>query len=174
MAEIIPRAKARPPWWINAVLATALIFLAIAIGGQFFFRASVNNLNREIENVGQKISDLKTPANEELEQRIMGYQIQFQNFDRISSDRYFASRALGLLEETVHPEVVYQNLSVDAEEGRMIMTAAARTYGVIGEQLLIFNNDERFRRVESGNYSRDREGKITFRLMLAFDPAIIQ
>ncbi len=173
MVEIIPRSKARPPWWINAILITALVFLAAAIGGKIVLRIAVDNISREIEDTKQRIVDLKTSANEELETRLLGYQAQLRNFNKIFSQRYLISKALDLMENTIHPEVIYSDFLVDATEGRIQATGITKSYGAIGEQLLVFNNDARIKRVETSNYSRDKDGWISFRLILDFYQTVI-
>jgi len=174
MPEIIPRTKSRPPWWINLILAVALISLIAAVGGQIFFRISAKDLDRKIEDVKQQIVDLRTPVNQEMEKQLLTYQTQFKNFSQLLSQRYLTSKALDLLETTIHPEVLYENFMLDASEGKIRMLLSAQNYGIIGEQLMIFNNDSRLKRVETSNYERDKDGLITFRVILDFIPSIIQ
>ena len=174
MVEIIPRSKVRPPWWINTILITALIFLVVSIAGHIVLRMMVTDLGREIEDAKQRIVDLKTSANQEMESQLLTYQTQIRNFNKIKSERYLTSRVLDLLESTIHPEVVYQNFSINAVEKRILLNGITHSYGSIGEQLLVLNNDERIQRVETNSYSRDKDGWITFRLIIDFNPAIIQ
>jgi hypothetical protein len=174
MVEIIPRSKARPPWWINTILIIALIFVAASIAGHIFLRMMVTDLDREIEDTKQRIVDLKTSANQEMEGQLLGYQTQIRNFNKILSEHFLISKALDLLENTIHPEVIYQNFSVNTAESRIQIGGLTRSYGSIGEQLLVLNNDARVQRVETSNYLRDKDGWISFRLIIDFNPAIIQ
>lgn len=174
MAEIIPRSKARPPWWLNALLAVSLIFLGAAIGGRIFFRISAEGLREQKEDALQQIVNLRTPANQELEKRLVNYQTQINAFNNLLSQRYLTSRVLNLMEETIHPEVLYEEFLVNIEEKRIQITASSQSYKAIGEQLLVLNNDSRIKRVDTSNYSRDKEGWINFRIMIEFDPEIIR
>lgn len=174
MAEIIPRTKSRPPWWINLILAIALLFLVAAVGGQIFFRISAKELDRKIRDVKQQIVDLRTPVNQEMEKELLTYQTQFKNFSQLLSQRYLTSKALDLLETTIHPGVLYKSFTLDANEGKIRMLLSAQNYEIIGEQLMVFNNDSRLKRVETSNYERDKDGLITFRVILDFMPSVIQ
>lgn len=174
MAEIIPRSKARPPWWLNTLLAVSLIFLGAAIGGRIFFRISAEGLREQKEDTLQQIVNLRTPANQELEKRLVNYQTQINEFNNLLNQRYLTSRVLNLMEETIHPEVLYEEFLVNIEEKRIQITASSQSYKAIGEQLLVLNNDSRIKRVDTSNYSRDKEGWINFRIMIEFDPEIIR
>ncbi len=149
-------------------------FSVAAVGGQIFFRISANDLDRKIGDVKQQIVDLRTPANQEMEKQLLTYQMQFKNFSQLLSQHYLASGALDLLESTIHPEVLYDNFMLNTVEGKIRIVLSAQSYGIIGEQLLIFNNDSRLKRVETSNYERNKEGQITFRVILDFIPSVIQ
>lgn len=172
MAEIIPRAKARAPWWLNAILVISLVFLAAAIGGRIFFRISNEDLRQQREDALQQIVDLRTTANQELEKRLNNYQTQINEFNNLLARRYLTSQVLGLMEDTIHPEIIYEEFSVNTKESRIQITAATRTYRAIGEQLLVLNGESRIKRVETSTYSRDKEGWINFRIIIEFNPEI--
>jgi hypothetical protein len=174
MAEIIPRAKARPPWWLNAMLVISLIFLGAAIGGRIFFKISSADLTEQIEDIRQRTVDLRTAANEDLERRLSNYQTQIVKFSDLLNQRYLTSRIMNFIEETAHPGVLYKEFSINIPENRLQLEAMTQTYNVVGEQLLVFNNDPRVKRVETSNYLRDKEGWITFRAIIEFDPALVR
>jgi hypothetical protein len=174
MSELIPRAKGRPPWWVTTILGVSLFFLVLAIGGQIFFKNSVRSLNRESQSVKQSIADLKTPANQELERSLLVHQSQFANFNALLSGHYYASRVFDILESTIHPGVVYEGFSLDVSENRIRISALAPSYEIIGEQLLVLNRNSNLTRLETSNYSQNRDGLISFRLTLDFNPSVIK
>jgi len=174
MAEIIPRAKARPPWWLNAILVISLVFLGAAIGGRIFFRTSSENLAEQIEDIRQRTVDLRTTTNESLERQLRNYQTQIVKFSDLLNQRYLTSRVMNFIEETIHPAMIYKEFSISIPENRLQLEAMTQTYNVIGEQLLVFNNDPRVKRVETSNYLRDKEGWITFRVIIELDPALVR
>ncbi len=173
MIEIIPQARASRPGWVNVILVAALVFLLIAVAGQFIFGAMSAGVRRDIEEASRRIKELSSPDRVALEKAVLDYQTQFANFSDTLAKRYLASRVLGLLEETAHPGILYRSLNIDLEQASIQAKAEAANYQAIGEQLLVFNNEKRISRVETENYDRNKEGQIIFDLMLNFNPDII-
>jgi len=174
MIEIIPQARASRPGWVNAILAVALVFLLIAVAGQFIFGAMGTGAREDIEDASRRLGELRSPDRIALEKAVLGYQIQFANFSDTLAKRYLASRVLSLLEETAHPGILYQSLNIDLEQASIQAKAEAASYQALGEQLLVFNNEERISKVATKNYSRDKEGQIIFDLILSFNPSIVK
>lgn len=178
MVEIIPQAKAGRPGWVNALLAAALVFLLAVALMPIFFGTSVGNIESEKEDVNRRIADLDTEANRMLVDEVEAYRVQLANFADNLARRHRISRVLILLEETVHPETIFDGFQISVKDGTVRAEMLSESYRAIGEQLLVFNRDARIKRVAASNYRRieegERAGSIVFNLVLDFDPAIIQ
>lgn len=163
-ARIIPKPKPKTPFFVNFLFYFAILLLIISIGSFFFLESKISSLKERKEELGRQIIELEREEEKGLEEEILGWQEKIKVFKEIFENHKISSNFLSLLESSCQLKVQLTRLNLATENGQVRLEGKTESFQSLGEQFLIFRENEKMRDLALSNISLDREGKVNFSL----------
>ena len=163
-ARIIPKPRPKTPFSVSFLFYFAILLVIISIGGFFFLESQISSLKEEKEELGRQIVELEGEEEKKLEEEILSFGEKIKVFKEIFANHKISSNFLFLLEDSCHQKVQLTSLNLAAENGLVSLQGKTESFQILGEQFLIFRENEKMENPILSNISLDREGKINFNL----------
>lgn len=128
------------------------------------------NLNKNNEGLTQKLEELQSKRNLELEGNFIELKEIIENFKEILDKRLYSSNILKTLEELTLPQVQYSIFRVDLNNFLLDLKAKAINYSLLAEQIMIFENDSRIKKIGLSEISLEKSGSVGTDLNIELDP----
>jgi len=94
----------------------------------------------------------------------LGWQEKIKVFKEIFENHKISSNFFSLLESSCQQNVQLTRLNLATEDSRVSLEGKTESFQSLGEQFLIFRENEKVRDLILSNISLDREGKVNFSL----------
>ena len=176
--EIIPKEKTKKSLFASTVFYIVLVlFLGLLISCVVL---NIYGKKMKTELVDIKKSLEKTQEEKALEEEIfgsennIGYQQKIKDFNTLFGVHKLPLNLLNLLEENTHPKIWFSKFNLDLEKSLLDMSGFADTFEALGQQALIFKNQDSIKNINLSRVSLSKEGKINFDLQLTLDPKIFK
>jgi len=163
-ARIIPKPKPKTPFSVNFLFYFAVLLVVISIGSFFFLESGISSQKQRKEELGRQIIELEGEEEKELEEEILGWQEKIKVFKEIFENHKISSNFFSLLESSCQQNVQLTRLNLATEDSRVSLEGKTESFQSLGEQFLIFRENEKVRDLILSNISLDREGKVNFSL----------
>lgn len=178
MQRIIPREFGQKNPSENAPGANSLffiggilIFFLVALAGVLFFfliryeKGTQEGLRSEIK---EKEDELRAS---EVIDRAVDLEARLASVREILDGHLFATNAIRLMENVVHPRVRFGGFSFIAEKRTVSTVATAKGFPAVTQQIEILKRDPNIEEVNFGGLSISEKGEVAFSLTIAFAPA---
>jgi Tfp pilus assembly protein PilN len=169
--EMIPKQTPKIPFWVDILFYLSVVLLIFTLISYF-------SLNHFLETSQKTLADLETTLSEEISEKavlkneILTYQKKIKDFSRLINAHLKTSNIFDFMEEQCHPEVWFNEFSLDTEAGKVLLAGEAQNFEALGQQMLILRDEKLIKSIDLGGVSLKKEGKINFNLSLSFDPSI--
>jgi hypothetical protein len=145
--KISPEEAARPKQ--KAVLMAIIVLLVLILGGAFGvlkwyqnkIRADIEKIDRDIALIEKQIKDLDS---EKKQAEIL--QKQFKVAAKLLGEHVYWSGICAFLEKNTVSDVYFKNF-VGGSDGQIVMSAVAKSYRAVAEQILAFRAVEEIEKV---------------------------
>lgn len=169
---IVPDAKNKIPLWSLVLLVICLILVIAAVAGYFYTDLVFKKISQDIDAKNNALA--YTDEETALEQSVRNKEEKIGIFERVVSAGKKPVNVFGVLEATAHPDVQYLEFEFDVEKGTVALTAKAKNFMVLGQQLLLLKSNENFKEINLSSVSMSEEGDVSFSLQLAVDPRLLK
>ena len=163
-ARIIPKPKPKTPFSVNFLFYFAVLLVIISIGSFFFLKSEISSLGERKGELERQIIELEGEEEKELEEEILGWQEKIKVFKKIFEEHKISSNFFSLLESSCQTKVQLTGLNLVTEDSRVSLEGKTESFQSLGEQFLIFGENEKIEDLVLSNISLDREGKVNFSL----------
>ncbi|MDI6591446.1 MAG: hypothetical protein QME61_00665 [Patescibacteria group bacterium] len=174
MIEIIPKPAPKIISWLNILFYFSIALLIAVILSFFALNHFVKKLKAEFQDLEAVLIKQRTPAIINLEKEILSSQRKIEDMDFLLKRHLATSKVLEFLEKVTHPKVWFFSLDWNSEERRLRVSGITENFQILGQQLLIFQDNQFIKEVNLSKISIDREGKISFNFDLLLDPQIFE
>lgn len=145
------------PWrlfTLSAVIFAATIFVVLGMnfGYSPYLDSQIKQVDAEIESLSQSVSG-------EEKQALVNFYSQLTNVNSLLGSRTKASGVLSFLERNTHKQVYYVSLAFDARNRELRVSGAASSFGVLAEQLNLYQRAEEIESASLDSSQFDREIK---------------
>ncbi len=170
--EIAKKPKLKGPLWLY-ILMMAGIVLALGLAGTYFYFFKVGkDISQQIEGIDQALK--KTPEEKELENTLLSREKKIEDFQELLSKHKKVLNVFNFLQEKTHPQVWFSEFDFSGKEKTVSLFGTANSFTTVGQQILIFREEEFLKNVKLSELSMGEEGDIGFSLQLTFDPQIFE
>lgn len=176
--EIIPRPKnKRSPLASFFLYSVLLLFLAF-VASYFAFNIYQKKMTNELSQIQKGLE--KSPTEQALEEEIfgsetkIGYQQKIKDFNALLNAHKLPVNFFNFLEENTHPKVWFSRFNLDLEKNLLDFSGYADNFEVLGQQTLIFKNQNFIKDINLPKVSLGKDGKVRFDLQLTIDPKIFK
>ena len=124
----------------NIVFAFSLIILIAAVLSFFIFSYYIEEENKKITDLENKITKQKQD-NKELESRLQAKKKLIDDFSIVLNQHKLTNQAFAVIEKITHPEVFFAEFSIEPENYQISLSAITTNFQTLGEQMIIFKNN---------------------------------
>lgn len=174
MVEIIPRPAKKIPKWRRILFHLPLVFLIATIGSYFLLDYLEKSSTITLKELKENLLKLKTPEKEALEKEVFTHQKKIDAFSILLNRHQKPSVFFKFLEETCHPQIWFSELILNSEETQAIISGQAPNFQILGQQSLIFQNQDLIKEIKLSNLGIGKEGGVDFTFTLSFQPEIFK
>ena len=170
--EIIPKTKIRKISLTNVFpFILAIAFFAFLIS-YFVFNFYQKKLSMEISNIEKALQ--KSPSEKNLEDGIFSYQGKIEDINLLLGSHKPVANLLNNLEKNTHPNVWLSRFKLNMADKTLNLLGSTDNFEILGQQTLIFGEQEFIKNANLSDVSIGRDGKIKFELQLILDSKIFQ
>jgi hypothetical protein len=168
--EIVPKPKIkkRPP--VNIFFYILLFVFLIFLIGYLVLYFNEKKLNRELSEIEKALQ--KSPAQESLEKELENWQKKINDFGLLFSRHQFTTKLFDYLEESTLPKVNYSKFKLDSGKGILELSGQTDNFETLGQQILIFKEQEFIKNFNLTDVSIAKEGKINFNIQMVLNSKI--
>jgi len=174
MVGIIPKPIKKPPKWHNTAAYAAFgLVAAVVLGyaGLIYFENKALNTMRDVE---EKIIKVGAKEERNMEIQVLLNRDKIGRFSTLFRNHKKSSNFFAFLEENCHPKTWINKLDLNINKAKAALVCQTPNFQILGEQLLIFQEQEAVKSIGISNLSIDKEGETRFTLSLFFEPSIFK
>jgi len=186
--ELIPKPETekKPFDLTKFLLYLAIIILVGSVGLYFLFDFGlIRNSSKVLAELETQLSLQMTDEAKEHEAKLIEWRQKIEDFRILLDLHQNPSKVFSLLEKLSHPRVWFTDFSLNfgtqkTEEGSEVgqfqlqLQGVAESFRVLGEQLLVFKNDENIKEIKLSNVSLGEKGNVKFQFEITFNPEIFK
>jgi len=109
-----------------------------------------------------------------LKKKVLTYKQKIDDFSLLLNQHQKTSKFFPFFENIIHPQVWFSSFSLDVKNAQVTVSGTAKSFKVLGQQLLIFQGNSLIKETKLSRISMSREGEIHFTFNLSLNPIIFQ
>jgi len=164
-------------WLINRerlLLNITAVLLVIVIAGALGIRGYKSSLIKEKEGLIQKAEELNNQRDLAAEARFVKLKGNIENMQEILQNHIYSSKFFEMLEELTLPRVVFNELNADFLQAKVNLDTEAADYQTLVKQMVVFEQDERVKKVKLSEVGLETTGRIGSDLELELEPFFLR
>ena len=173
MVEIIPKPVKKGSPAGDIFLYVAIISLILATALYFLSGYALKERQQFLNGQEAKLAQMKTPEMQEIERGVLYYKNKIDAFSFLLSQHVVCSNVFSFLEETTHPQVWFSRLDLDVGKNLLTLSGQGEKTS-LGQQLMIFSQDERFLASELTSIKPEKGEMVIFEVALSLSPEIFK
>lgn len=152
-------------------IGLALIGLVLLIiGGLYFWKYKLNN---EAEAFNAELQNLTSQRNLSLENRLKNLNSVLEIFKGVLDEHRYWTQFFEVLEAKTLSSVTFKSLEGSDSDNIINLSGSAPSYGVLAQQVKIFEDTPNVIFVTSSNIGLAVDGKVNFNLKIVFSKELI-
>lgn len=157
----------------NFLFTLSIILLIVIILTCFGLWGYKINLNKEIGNLAQKLEELESQRNPELETNFTELKEKVESFKSILAKRVYFLNTLKMLEELTLTQVHYVDFGADLKEVTISLGIQAISYNILAKQIAVFEDDPRIKEVDFSKVGLEKSGWVSSELDIKLNPSFL-
>ena len=171
--EIIPKPKRKLPSLEKIFLSFSILIFLFSVLLSFYFWKLENLKKKELSQIEEKISALKTPEIEAAEKEVLKFQQKILDFSKLVKDYFLYSKIFSILESKTLKNIYFSKMDCDFENSTLSLSGQSPNFYILGQQLEVLKNEPSFR-IQLKETSLNKEGKVDFKIEIVFDKSILK
>ncbi|MBL7156305.1 MAG: hypothetical protein ISS87_01770 [Candidatus Pacebacteria bacterium] len=175
--EIIPKQREKKKIKISVfdilyyIISILLVLSFLSYLGLIFL---IKTSETRLGELGTAIIEKQTKETQELEKRVLATKKKIDTFAILINDHKQTSNMFSFLAETSHKKAFFSDLKLNVESFTADIFGKTEGFKTLGEQVLIFNEENLIKDVALTEVNIGKQGKIEFNLTLLFDSEIFK
>jgi hypothetical protein len=174
MVEIIPKPVTELPLWQKVLFYFSVLLLIASILAFFLLNRSFEKAESELQSLEETLSREKTQEEKDLEREVFGYQEKIEDFSELSKLHLYPSKFFNFFQELCHPQIWFSEFLLNLEDFNLSISGETENFSILGQQILIFQQEEKIKNTDLSEVSIGKEGKVNFTLDLYLKPEIFK
>ena len=162
--KIIPKPKPKTPVLVKVLFWLSLILLMSCVAAFFFLQNKNTSLKEEKLVLQKQITEEDSGEQKTLENEILGISQKIKDFSELFQEHRITSKLFDLLKSSCHKRVRFTSLNLQSQSQQITLAGETDNFQTLGEQFLIFRQNENTRDLKVLNISLDKEGKVNFNI----------
>lgn len=174
MTEIIPKETRKIPSLLVYLFYFSLVLLIILIIVYFRINGSIKKNQQILDSLNSDLLFLQSSENLDLEKKVLGYEKKISDFKSLVDAHKINSKAFKFLEDSVHPDISFGSFDFQSEDSKVAVTGTAKTFEALGQQIIIFQREERMQNLVLERISIGQKGEIGFNISFSLNLQALQ
>ena len=176
--EISPKTKTKKLSLLGVLFYSGLVLLLAFLISYFVLSFYQKRMNDELSSIKKSLQE--TSEEKALEEEIfgsektIGYQQKIKDFGVLLAAHRLPVNFFNFLEENMHPKVWFSDFDLDLDKNLVSMSGVADSFEILGQQALIFEEQEVVKNINLSKVSLAKDGKVEFDLQLTIDPKVFK
>jgi len=172
MVSLIPKEKKKKQGFslelilgnVQMAVAMGALLLGVVIYvGLVFYEG---NLNNEVRGIVSRAEKIVEDRDIDLENEATGLAERLKSIGILLDSHVYSSKIFTAIEETTHSAASFGLFALNLSNGSISLNGIAPNYKILGEQVIAFEEDERFINVTLSNIKTEKSGQISFKVDL--------
>ena len=174
MVGIIPKPIKKPSRVYE--FATYIVFgLVVAVVLVYIVLLSLGNkASKTMEDLQERIAQVGTKDEKAVEAQVLLDKQKIDDFSGLFANHQKVSNFFKFLEENSHPKIWFNKLILNSEGSQVVLGGETANFETLGQQIVIFQNQELVKNVEITDLAIGKNGRATFSFSLSLDPEIFK
>lgn len=173
MIEIIPKPTKKEPVWTKILLFFSIAVLVGITVAFFLFGYFIGEEEKTLESTKKILAQPRSTDEQKLERRVFQYQRKIDDFTLLINQHKVSSDFFTFLEGITHPQVWISELNLNIQTAEVKLSGEAEKTA-LGQQLLIFRENEQILRTDLSNVQVKEGEKVGFTILLSLHPEIFK
>jgi uncharacterized membrane protein YvbJ len=174
MVNLIPKRKKKISK-NQKILLYSLVFILIGLTTSYIVLMSLKNkAQAELVSLENQIEAQKSEELSDLEEVVQSYKIKVDQFGEYLNSHIIITKVFDFIEDNTHPHVFFSQLSLSSISYTVNLSGQADSFLSLGQQLIIFNNNEDIKGVSLSNISLSETGDILFNVRLTLNQELFK
>jgi len=174
MVDIIPKAPRQYSLISRAAFVLAVSSFILTLGSFLILWYLQGRSASVLFDVEERLTAGRTQEQNALEANVFSSRTRLQDFSSLLALRKNFLPAFLFLETTVHPNVYFPGVSVNAARQTLELRGKATSFAVLDEQLAIFEAREEPGAISLTSLRLSETGGVDFQLGIQFPPQFFQ
>ena len=162
------------PFWKDILFYSSIVLLVLSVLFSFLLFRAISRTEFDLRSAEETLKKEKTPEEMVLEEYVLSWQEKIKTFSGLINQRFYPAKALDFLGEVSHPRVWFKTVDLDVKEAKLALSGQAESFIVLGQQLLILENNPLVKSFTLSSFGVGETGKVNFSLNLSIDPGILK
>ncbi|MDP2641482.1 MAG: hypothetical protein Q8P39_02995 [Candidatus Yanofskybacteria bacterium] len=172
MMDIIPKEHARDSLLGRALFFGAILILLATLGVGLVFTSLASEAEKRGADLERQLTAITTPEERALEQDVLRAKRKTDDFSSLLSQRKNLLGAFRVLEDAVHPQVIFTSVDVRAADRTVQVSGRAAGFIPLEQQLQIFKTHEDISAIEISSFSLQENGTVEFAAVITLPARI--
>lgn len=174
MIGIIPKPIKKPSRiyrfapYIAFGLVGAVLLAYVAL---VYFESRASKTMGKIQD---RIAQVGTKDEKVIEAEVLLNKKQIDDFVKLFAGHQRVLNFLKFLEANSHPEIWFNKLTLSVEDSQVVLSGETSNFETLGQQIVVFQNQELVKDVEISDLSVAKNGRAAFTFTISLDSEIFK
>ena len=174
MVEIIPKPTTELPFWQKILFYISISLFLVSFLAFFVLNHFHQKAELQLKQLEEILSEERSSEEITLEKKVFDYQKRIRDFSKISRSHIFPSNFFIFFEKLCHPRIWFSKLSLNFKDFSLAVSGEAESFSDLGQQILIFRQEEKIKKADLTEIAIGPEGKINFSINISFNSEILK
>ncbi len=147
------------------------LVIVVVLGYAFLWYLE-NKATNTLQILHDKIIQVDTQEEKNIETQVLFDKKRIDDFSKLLESHKISSGFFKFLEENCHPKIWFTKLELNPQASQASLSGTTSNFQTLGQQVIIFKNQELVKNVELSNLSIGKSGEVEFSLSLDLDPKV--
>lgn len=174
MVGIIPKPIKKTPklYELAPYISFGLVVAVVLVYAVLLYLD--NKTSKTLFDLEDKIAQVGTKNEKVIETQVLLDKQKIDDFAKVFADHQRTSNFFKFLEENSHPKVWFSKLELSSKDSQAVLTGETSNFETLGQQMVIFQNNELVKGVEITDLTINKNGRASFSFSILLDPKIFR
>lgn len=170
--SIMPKQEEKEPAWVNVALVVGGLLLVVVLVPLFLSRGKVGKLEEKKQALTDQITGL-IAENQAKARELSKIADRVNDFSSLFREHRITSSLFAFLGSVCHPLVQFTSFDFSDENFRITLGVRTENFKTLGEQLLIFKQNENITEPKISSINLDRDGFVNAKFDFGLNKKLI-
>lgn len=166
--DIIPKTQEHQSFLSQIIFVISITAFCISIGGYWTLLFLDSRQSKENDRLEVSLGSGKTQEEIALENDVFATKARLEDFASIIKARQDFLPLFVFLENVVHPDVVFQSMTIDKNKEKVQAKGVAGSFTTLEEQIGILKQRQELQQVLLSSMEPGQQGRVSFQVELKF------